>query len=221
MSSEENKAEGQQSGGMPDFSSLSPSTLSVFEINKAQALDWPDETERLLCRAVKQDEAEAMQQLMEQAGNYPPNDALQRLAKARRGYIGQIPGIDIWAAYGWVALETEPMGNSGYAFQPPPGDAWLYDFATLPDYRGRGYYGILLHYILKDLASLGVGRAWIATAPGNSVSARSIARAGFTLVAEGRYIPAGPDHEARFEELPVLGIAPELLELARQTYVKL
>lgn len=211
MSSENNNQSGE----------ISPSTMSVFEITKSGKLDWPGEEEKLLCRAIGPDEAEALQQVMAQAGNYPPGDAAQRLGKKRLGYVGQIPGTEIWAAYGWAALDTEPMGGSGFAFQPPAGDAWLYDFATLPAYRGRGYYGILLHYILKDLARLGVGRAWIGTAPGNAVSARSIARAGFTLVTEGRFVPPAPGREAYLEEIPAPGISQELLELARQTVIRL
>ena len=55
--------------------------------------------------------------------------------------------------YGWVALTAEPMGNTGCSFDPPPGDAYLYDFATVPEYRGQGFYPALLRYILGDLAT--------------------------------------------------------------------
>lgn len=205
---------------------VSPGTVSVFEIDKAaKPLQWPDKLggDELVCRAVGANEAAMLQQVMDRAGDYPPGDVAERFTRERQAYIGQIteagqerPTV---VAYGWVALTIEPLGNSGYAFQPLPGDAYLYDFATLPDHRGRGYYPALLRFILGELARQGIRRVWIGTAPGNGISARSIARAGFQLIVEVRIHPPGAGEPFRFEPVPVPGVDAELLEIARNANI--
>ena len=42
------------------------------------------------------------------------------------------------AAYGWVADVGAEIGELGVSFVLPPGDRYLWDFKTLPDWRGRG-----------------------------------------------------------------------------------
>jgi GNAT superfamily N-acetyltransferase len=158
-------------------------TLSVFQFDD----DLPEVSPDLIFHKVTAEEAETVQAIMDQAGSYAPGDVAQRLAMGRAGYLGKIvddKGALIPVTYGWVAFDREQLGNSGRFFTPPEGDVWLYDFATLPGYRGHGYYPALLRAILHDLDNGVTKRAWIGTAPGNDVSARSISRAGFTLVIE-------------------------------------
>jgi GNAT superfamily N-acetyltransferase len=158
---------------------------------------------------------------MEKSGEYPPGDAARRLAAQREAFVGEAddPRGRVIATYGWIALTAEPMGNTGCAFEPPPGDAYLYDFATVPQYRGSGFYPALLRYILGQLADQGIRRAWIGTAPGNAVSVRSIGRAGFTKVADVRYIEAQANTPACFEIIEDDSFDPALRELASHAYV--
>ncbi len=199
-------------------------TLSVFELGHL----LPDQHQgrenaaELECRQVQHFETQALQAAMEQAGIYPPQDVLRRFEVGRTAHVGEIRSAEggaVMVTYGWVALNAEPLGNTGCAFEPPQGDAWLYDFATLPDYRGHGYYPTLLRFILTDLAAQGLRRAWIGTEPGNDISARSIARAGFHKVADTKYIPRQPEHPARFDLLPVPGISLALVELGQKAHV--
>lgn len=198
---------------------LEAGTVSVFEMDKIPAQGWLDKIggSELICRRIT--EADLMQHTMDQAGNYVAGDAARRLAAGQQGYIVELPDVGP-VSYGWVTQQVEPLGNSGMAFQPAPGDAYLYDFATLPAHRGHGYYPALLRFIVTELVSQQIRRAWIGTAPGNAVSARSIARAGFRLVSEVWTVPpSAPGESFRFEVKPAPGLPPELFEAGQRAHI--
>jgi GNAT superfamily N-acetyltransferase len=192
-------------------------TLSVYQFGG----ELPELSPDLVFHKVREDEAEMVQAVMDQAGSYAPGDVAQRLAMGKAGYLGKIAnaeGVLIPVTYGWVAFDREQLGNSGRYFTPPEGDVWFYDFATLPGYRGHGYYPALLRAILHELSNGVTKRAWIGTAPGNDVSARSISRAGFTLVIEME-----PKFGEKGEFLgmnPIINpnIPPELLLAAQEVF---
>ena len=197
-------------------------TLSVFELSRLYQEPFPPIKNGLRCRQVLPDEAEAVQATMGQAGIYEAGDVKRRVLSGREGYIGEVVGPDGLAqtvTYGWVALNTEPLGNTGIAFQPPVGDAYLYDFATLPAYRGRGYYPTLLQFILNELAARRLRCAWIGTEPGNDTSARSIVRAGFSKIAHTTFVPSNGPAAPRFELLPIPGTPPDLFAQAQQAHI--
>lgn len=199
-------------------------TLSVFDLTR---MTIPTEKLAfgLACRQIEATEIAAVQKAMEHTGIYEPSIVAGRLADGRKGYIGEVSqGNDghnqpHLATFGWVAFDAEPMGSTGIAFQPAPGDVWLFDFATLPECRGRGFYPTLLRYILADLVQQNIRLAWIGTAPGNDVSARSIARAGFQQVAYIGMVPSSDKQPPAIQLLPVPGIDEELLEAARKTHI--
>ena len=213
-------------GAMPASVPVSPryGTLSVFELQKTPAV-WTESLakDKLECRRIAEQEAPALQALMNLAGVYEPDDAILRLAAGRTAYVGEInkpdgSGLQM-VTYGWVSTQTEILGQSGVAFQTPPGDVWLYDFGTDPAFRGRGFYPTLLRFILRELARQKVVRAWIGTEPGNYVSERSIARAGFTKVADTRYIKAQDGQGPRFEMLAAPGADTALVEAGQRAHV--
>ncbi len=196
-------------------------TLSVFDL-RHDPLNWPDyPPAEITFHELSFEEAAQLQSLMEATGEYEPGDALKRLKRGKLAFaVKTSPGEgEVYAAFGWVSLDIEPLGNSGYSFKPPPGDAWLYDFATLPVYRGREFYPTLLRFILLNLAGRHLTRAWIGTAPGNDTSARSISRAGFTLIARTgvTYSPGNPPFT--FINFPAPGVSLELLKLAETTLI--
>jgi GNAT superfamily N-acetyltransferase len=216
MNSDQNSQNQFETGQKPY-----PGTVSVFELDKTDPPPWTEMVKvkqgDLICRRLVAEEAEFIQEAMAVAGDYSPQEAAQRFANNRRGYIGLLDGKIV--TYGWVAFNAEPLGPSGYAFDPPSGDVYLYDFATLPAYRGRGYYPALLRFILADLKSEGVHRVWIGTAPGNKVSALSIARAGFQRIAEVQVeIVEG---RPQFQNTPVAGVDQKLLDLVGKAHIKL
>src|SRR5579884_588948 len=91
-----------------------------------------------------------------------------RLAAGHRAYVARFDGVPI--AYGWVATLTAAIGELDVAFALPPGDRYLWDFATLPAWRGRGLYPRLLQAILEQ-EGWEARRFWIINAPENRASA--------------------------------------------------
>jgi hypothetical protein len=96
-------------------------------------------------------------------------------------YITSVGGAPV--AYGWVATAGADIGELELLFRVDSGNSYLWDFQTLPEWRGRGFYPLLLQAILTSRGS-DSQRFWIITAPENRASARGIEKAGFTLVAE-------------------------------------
>jgi GNAT superfamily N-acetyltransferase len=154
-----------------------------------------------------------IEQAMHASGEYPPGEPKRRWRRGRVPYVAMV-GTEV-ASYGWVTPEPEPMDDLGISFTAPPGEVWLYDFATVPEFRGRRLYPALLRFILSELKDQGVTRAWIGTEAGNVASQHGIRRAGFTLVVESKYV--GRPGQGHFEVYPVDGISDELIQHAVST----
>ena len=88
------------------------------------------------------------------------------------------------ASYGWVSYEEEMVGELNLRLSLVPGEAYVWDCATLPAFRGRHLYSALLSHILRDLYVQPVCRVWIGADLDNLASQRGIARAGFHRVAD-------------------------------------
>jgi hypothetical protein len=65
-----------------------------------------------------------------------------------------------------------------------PGEAYIWDCATLPAFRGKLLYSSLLTYILSELCVQDLCRAWIGADLDNIPSQKGIVRAGFRHVAD-------------------------------------
>lgn len=104
-----------------------------------------------------------------------------RLAAGHRCYVARLGAAPI--AYGWVARAGATIGELDVAFRLGGADAYLWDFATLPAWRGRGVYPRLLQRILRAEGVAG-RRFWIINAPENVASAKGIAKAGFRVVGD-------------------------------------
>jgi GNAT superfamily N-acetyltransferase len=102
-----------------------------------------------------------------------------RWGAGHRAYIGYMGGIPV--TYGWVATREASIGELNLHFWIPPGDRYLWDFATLPEWQGRGLYPRLLQQILglEDAE-----RFWIIHAPENLPSGAGMHKAGFTPVGQ-------------------------------------
>jgi RimJ/RimL family protein N-acetyltransferase len=187
-------------------------TLFVYDLAQAHAAPGLPHAE---LRAATQADVPALQEAMEASGLYPPDVVTSRLAEGRRPHIVEADGLI--AAYGWVALSPEPIGDLGIRFLLEPGEAWIYDCATRPAYRGRGYYPALLRCMVADMGEQKLRRAWIGTAPGNAVSQRGIVRAGFTKVADTG-IAREPGGRLSIAVYGVPGIPPDLLKHAAWSF---
>jgi len=105
---------------------------------------------------------------------------LGRLATGRMAYVAERNGEVV--SYGWVSTGPEAIGEVGSQIAPARGEAYVWDCATLPAYRGRGYYPALLRRIAADLFARGIHRVWICASVTNRPSLRGFARAGFRPV---------------------------------------
>ncbi|MGE3572452.1 MAG: GNAT family N-acetyltransferase [Dehalococcoidia bacterium] len=105
----------------------------------------------------------------------------QRISEGHRPYLALLNGEP--AAYGWVATRSATIGELALSFRIPAGNRYLWDFATLPAFRGRGLYPSLLAEIARRECPPAT-RLWIIHAPENLPSGIGITRAGFASVAE-------------------------------------
>lgn len=87
---------------------------------------------------------------------------------------------DVPVGYGWVGTKVAHIRVIGLEWMLGETDRALWDFATLPPYRGRGVYPHLLQAIIRaELAP--AERFWIGHPGHNEASKRGIQKAGFKL----------------------------------------
>jgi len=129
-------------------------------------------------RRVDSDSVSALASTME----CQPSQILQRLENGRQCYA-------VWvdsqlAAYGWVSFEDEDIGELNLRIRLLPGEAYIWDCVTAPQFRSQGLYSALLSYILGELRGHQICRAWIGADLDNIASQKGIARAGFHHIAD-------------------------------------
>lgn len=152
----------------------------------------------------------------------PADDALARLnrvtlaevqRRARTGnrpYVASVDGTPV--AYGWVATGSAEFANRLCEFEVPDSARYLWDFATVPAWRGRGLYPRLLQAIISaEVAD--AERFWILHAWENEASKRGIAKAGFQPSATIYWSVDGSLAIARFEGSDRADACAELLGL--------
>jgi hypothetical protein len=109
-------------------------------------------------------------------------ELLNRFETGRRCYTAWV-GEEL-ASYGWVSFDEEHIGELNLRIKLQPGEAYIWDCATIPAFRRNHLYSALLSYIIADLHSEGLCRAWIGADMDNTPSQQGIARAGFHHVAD-------------------------------------
>ncbi|MCC6453810.1 MAG: GNAT family N-acetyltransferase [Caldilineaceae bacterium] len=119
-------------------------------------------------------------QLLARMAKLEVSEVERRLHEGHRPYVARIGNEPV--AYGWVATQRAHIGELDVTIALPHADRYLWDFATLPAWRGRGIYPRLLQAILVSEPSY-VKRFWIIAAPENHASSAGIQKAGFTSVA--------------------------------------
>jgi GNAT superfamily N-acetyltransferase len=111
-----------------------------------------------------------------------------RRRAGHRPYIAHLGGEPV--AHGWSTGGAVEIGELGLAFTLPPGERYLWGFATEEHWRGRGLYPRLLQAILRH-EGLSDVRYWIGHTPENAPSARGILKAGFRRVGDVYRLPTG------------------------------
>jgi GNAT superfamily N-acetyltransferase len=103
----------------------------------------------------------------------------QRRHAGHLPYMGYLDGTPV--TYGWVATREASIGELNLVFPIAPDTRYLWDFATLPEWQGRGVYPRLLQAIVQlERAE----RFWIIHAPENLPSGAGMQKAGFQPVGQ-------------------------------------
>jgi len=154
-------------------------------------LDWalPTGLEPTLPVTFARLDTESVPALTQAMGLTDPTEILTRLAGDRRCYTFLSESTP--AAYGWVSFIEEHIGELGLHLHLEPGEAYIWDCATLPTHRQHHCYTALLVYMLRELQAEGLHRVWIGADADNAISLRGIARAGFMWVSELCIGPTG------------------------------
>jgi GNAT superfamily N-acetyltransferase len=120
--------------------------------------------------------------LMSAMGGSSSQELLKRLESGRRCYTAWVE--ERLAAYGWVSFNEEHVGELNLRIRLLPGEVYVWDCATAPEFRRNRLYSALLSYIIRELHTEGLCRAWIGADMENLPSQKGIARAGFQHVAD-------------------------------------
>ena len=142
-------------------------------------------------------------------------DALEvrrRMRRRHQPWLARIGGEPV--GWGWCASAEAAIGELGIVRPLPGGNRYLWDFVTIPAWRGRGIYPRLLHAIVAGAPD--AERFWLGHDLGNIASARGIAKAGFQEVGllyrhpnhAFVLVPSGlPERAAAAVELFAVGLA--------------
>jgi GNAT superfamily N-acetyltransferase len=115
-------------------------------------------------------------------------EVIERRNDGHRAYVARMDGQPV--AYGWLATRKISIGELDINVELSPDDRYLWDFATLPEWQGRGLYPRLLQSILEQ-ESQNAKRFWIIHAPENLPSGAGMNKAGFEFVGQLSYTVDG------------------------------
>jgi GNAT superfamily N-acetyltransferase len=116
-----------------------------------------------------------------------PRSFHERLRHRHQPWLARLAGDPVGS--GWVATAEAVIGELGIKLAIPPGDRYLWDFCTVPAWRGRGIYPRLLQAILRRERD--AAKFWIGHDFGHTASARGIAKAGLHAVGALYHSPDG------------------------------
>lgn len=127
---------------------------------------------------------------------------LQRFHDGKQCYIARVEGKLV--AYGWITFDKESIGELGLSLRLQHGEAYIWNCATLPEYRGQRLYPALLAYMLVELQKAGIQRIWIGTDADNLPSQSGVTRVGCQPIAE-----VFQAHDGRLSTRGRPGVPPE------------
>jgi len=118
--------------------------------------------------------------LLSSMANTTVEEINRRLANENVAFVAYMQGQP--AAFGWMARTRAHIGELDHSFILPLHHRYLWNFRTLAQFRGRGIYPALLHYMMQQEAQ--ALQFWIIHAPENRASLKGITRAGFQYVGK-------------------------------------
>jgi ribosomal protein S18 acetylase RimI-like enzyme len=127
-------------------------------------------------------DSEATLSLAQAMGLDSPEEVLKRFEAGKRCYIGNVEGV--LATYGWVTFDEELIGELGLRIRLAPGEVYIWNCATLPEYRGLRLYPALLWHMINELRAQGLRRIWIGADTDNLPSQVGIRLCGFHPTAD-------------------------------------
>jgi hypothetical protein len=83
----------------------------------------------------------------------------RRLDAGCQCYTARVSGTV--ASYGWVSFGPEYVGEFERQLQVREGEAYIWDCATLPDFRRQRLFSAVLAYLTGQLKQGGLERTWI------------------------------------------------------------
>ena len=134
---------------------------------------------------------ETMRLLAQAMGSAEHTQILPRFERGKWCYAGLLKEEIV--TYGWVTFDEEHIGELGLTIRLRKGEAYIWDCATLPAYRGQRLYPALLAHMLRALAAQGVHHVWLGTDADNIPSQKGVALVGFRPVVDAGLVkaPAG------------------------------
>ena len=187
---------------------LAPLYAVLFENERFQSQNSRSQTTTRLATFFANPTGDAA--LLARLANLELVEVQSRLSRGHRPYVAWLENQPV--AYGWVATHTAHIGELDLTITLPRGERYLWDFATLPAWRGRGIYPHLLQTILRAESSE-AARFWIIAAPENRASSAGIAKAGFIGVAHLSFQRAGQPGLVAMTNGDRVSAAAELLRL--------
>jgi GNAT superfamily N-acetyltransferase len=142
------------------------------------------------------EEAPALTQAMGKRSLVPVQ---RRFAAGKQCYVARVSG-EI-ATYGWVTFDEETIGELRLRLRLGPGEAYIWDCATLPAYRGQRLYPALLCYTISELRSAGLRLAWIGANTENVASQKGFLLAGFQPVLDF-FLASAPGSRSQLQGRP-------------------
>jgi GNAT superfamily N-acetyltransferase len=115
-------------------------------------------------------------------------EVVRRLDEGHQLFLLRVDGAP--ASYGWSASGPAHIGGLELHLTVPPGERYLWDFVTLPDFRGRGLYPLLLQDIIRRQWQE-ASWFWIGHETHNEASRRGILKAGFRLAGRVWWLRGG------------------------------
>lgn len=119
-------------------------------------------------------------ELMSGLGQISLIEAVSRFGNENKAFVAY--WNDVPAAFGWMAMGKARIGELNHEFILPEWHRYLWNFRTLPDFRGRGIYPHILQHILATEKEH-TDCFWIMHAPENNSSQKGILKAGFRFVS--------------------------------------
>jgi GNAT superfamily N-acetyltransferase len=139
--------------------------------------------------------------LLAQMSEEPEHEIVRRIEQGHHPYLACVGDDPV--AYGWSAWKQAEIGELGIRFELPEGNRYLWDFVTLPEWRGHGIYPLMIQEIIRR--EMGQAeRFWIGHDFDNVASAKGIEKAGLPVIGEvwirdskPVYVPRDPRDRAK------------------------